>query len=162
MNKSTKKKTAPVVQLEEAIRLFERANVAIGLVPRLTPQERKRSVKAPRGAYGLVPLLAALTTKYGLATSKMNGDVLAASFARLETLESLLVAADEAVIKAYDAQTVASCEVWSAFRMFYGMLTALGAANPELASDLKPIVEWFGNRKAPGRAPSEPAAAPSE
>ena len=164
MNKSKSKKedSLGIAELEEAARLFEQAHMAIGLVPRLTPQERKRSVKAPRGAYGLVPLLAALTTKYGLAAPKMNGDVLAASFARLETLDSLLVAADEAVAKAQDAQTLASCEVWSAFRMLYGMLSALGANNPELVSDLEPIVEWFGNRKAPARAPSDPSTAPSE
>ncbi len=161
MNKSkSKKEVLGIAQVEEATRLFERAWSTIGLVPRLTPQERRRSKKTPRRAYRLVPVLAAMTTKYGLVTSQMNGDALLASLARLETLDSLLLAADEAVAKAYDAHTLASCELWSAFRMLYSMLTALGAANPELASDLTPIVEWFANRKAP--EPSEPAAIPSE
>jgi hypothetical protein len=161
MNKSkSKKEDLGIAQVEEATRLFERAWSTIGRVPRLTPQERRRSKKTPRRAYGLVPVLAAMTTKYGLETPRMNGDALLASLARLETLDSLLLAADEAVTKAYDAQHIASCEVWSAFRMLYSMLTVLGAANPELASELEPIVEWFANRKAP--EPSDAAAIPSE
>jgi hypothetical protein len=118
-------------------------------------------VKTPRGAYGIVPLLASVTTKYGLETPRMNGDALLASFAHVQALDSLLIAADEAATTAYDAHFIASSQMWSSFRMLYAMLSALGQTNAELANDLKPIVEWFGSRTSPAKGPSEPSAAPS-
>jgi hypothetical protein len=65
MNESNSKKedSLGIARVEEATRLFERAWSTIGLVPRLTPQERRRSKKTPRRACGLVPVLAAMTIR---------------------------------------------------------------------------------------------------
>jgi hypothetical protein len=66
----------------------------------------------------------------------------------LAPFEALLKSAEQLVA---DTQAQADSEAWEAFLTYYGALAALAKNTPELALELKPVVDFMavGKRKRP-------------
>ena len=140
---SQKKVSSSSTPIEESTNLLVQATKAIGPVQRLSPLERRRSAKARRGGHQVVPLIAAVATKYGITAPAMSGDALSASLARVQALDPLLSASAESHATIFDAHFQASNEMWTSARALYRMLKTVGHTNPSIATELKPVEEWF-------------------
>jgi hypothetical protein len=165
---NTKKASSPV---EESIQLLAQAKTALGTVQRFTPADRRRLAKNRRGGQQVVPTIAALATKYGIASPTTNGTVLTTQLARVQELDPLVTASVDAHSQISDAHLGASTAMWTSARTLYAMLKPVAATDPSIAAELKSVEEWFRQRKSPATgtsttpttpvAAATPAAAPA-
>ena len=161
MKKATPKKASSPV--EESIQLLAQAKTAIGTVQRFTPADRRRLAKNRRGGQQVIPTIAALATKYGIATPNTTGTVLNAQLARVQELDPLVTASVDAHSQFSDAHLGASTAMWTSARTLYAMLKPAAATDPSLAAELKSVEEWFRQRKSSATGtsatPTTPVAA---
>jgi hypothetical protein len=161
MKKATPKKASSPV--EESIQLLAQAKTAIGTVQRFTPADRRRLAKNRRGGQQVIPTIAALATKYGIATPNTTGTVLNAQLARVQELDPLVTASVDAHSQFSDAHLGASTAMWTSARTLYAMLKPAALTDPSLAAELKSVEEWFRQRKSPATGtsatPTTPVAA---
>ncbi len=158
MNKAnTKKASSPV---EESIQLLAQAKTALGTVQRLSPADRRRLAKNRRGGQQVVPTIAALATKYGIATPTTTGTVLNAQLARVQELDPLVTASVDAHSQIVDAHLGASTAMWTSARTLYAMLKPAAKTDPSLAAELKSVEEWFRRRKSPVTGTSTTSTTP--
>jgi hypothetical protein len=148
MKPSQKKVSSSSTPIDESTKLIAQATKAIGPVQRLSPLQRRRSAKIRRGGHQVVPLIAAVATKYGITAPAMTGVALSASLARVQALDPLLSASAESHATISDAHFNASNEMWTSARALYKMLKTVGATNPSIATELKPVEEWFRVQRA--------------
>jgi len=148
MKLSKKKVSSSSTPIDESKNLIVQATKAIGPVQRLSPLQRRRSAKVRRGGHQVVPLIAAVATKYGIAAPAMSGVALSASLARVQELDPLLSASAESHATISDAHFNASNEMWTSARALYKMLKTVGHTNPSIATELKPVEEWFRVQRA--------------
>jgi hypothetical protein len=141
--------SASSAQIEESIQLLGQAKTAIGTVPRLAPKDRIRSAKIRRGAHQVVPRIATVAAKYAIVAPGVSGDALHAALAQVQLLDALLGASLDSHATISDAHFVASGAMWQAARTLYGMLKTVALTNASVATELKPVEEWFRQRKAP-------------
>jgi hypothetical protein len=148
MNKATKKKvSSSSATIEESIKLLAQATKAIGPVTRLSTQDRRRGLKAKRGGHQVAPMIAAIATKYGISTPDMNGTVINTALAQVQSLAPLVNAAADAHATIVDAHINASRSMWNASTSLYMMLKRAAKSNASIATELKPVEEWFRPRK---------------
>jgi len=146
-NTTTKKVSSSSTKIEESIKLLARATKAIGPITRLSAQDRSRGLKARRGGHQVAPTIAAIATKYGISTPDMNGDLINTSLAQVQSLAPLVNAAADAHATIVDAHISASRTMWNASTSLYSMLKRAAVSNPSIATELKPVEEWFRHRK---------------
>jgi hypothetical protein len=158
MKKATPKKASSPV--EESIQLLAQAKTAIGTVQRLTPADRRRLAKNRRGGQQVVPTIAALATKYGIATPTTTGTVLNAQLARVQELDPLVTASVDAHSQFSDAHLGASTAMWTSARTLYAMLKPAALTDPSLAAELKSVEEWFRRRKSSATGTSTTSTTP--
>lgn len=147
MKPSPKKVSSSSTPIDESTKLIVQATKAIGPVQRLSALERRRSAKIRRGGHQVVPLIATVATKYGVSAPSMSGGALSASLAHVQSLDALLSASTDSHATISDAHFSASNEMWTSARSLYGMLKKVAPTNPSIATELKPVEEWFRNRK---------------
>ncbi len=144
MRKSTTKKvSSSSTKIEESIKLLGQATQAIGPVTRLSTQDRRRGLKAKRGGHQVAPIIAAIATKYGISTPDMSGDVINTTLAQVQALAPLVNAAADAHATILDAHMNASRSMWNASTSLYTMLRRAAKSNASIATELKPVEEWF-------------------
>jgi hypothetical protein len=143
--------------IDETIQLIARATEALGPIQRLSPLERIRSAKIRRGGHQVVPLIATVATKYGIDAPNISGDALDASLEHVQSLDALLSATAELYATISDAHFSASNGMWSSARSLYGMLKAVAKTNASIATEIRPVEEWFRYRK-PAPTPAAESA----
>ncbi len=148
--KPSKKKvsSSSSTPIDESTKLIVQATKAIGPVQRLSALDRSRSAKVRRGGHQVVPLIAAVATKYGITAPAMSGVALSASLARVQELDPLLSASAESHATISDAHFTASNEMWTSTRSLYKMLKTVAKTNPSIATELAPVEAWFRARKS--------------
>jgi hypothetical protein len=161
MKSSHKKVSSSSTPIDESTTLINQATKALGPVPRLSPLERRRSAKTRRGGHQVVPLIAAVATKYGIAAPAMTGGSLSASLARVQALDPLLSASAESHATISDAHFSASNEMWTSARALYRMLKTVGETNPSIATELKPVEEWFRAQRSAKKQPEATSTTPA-
>ena len=155
MKLSKKKVSSSSTPIDESKNLIAQATKALGPVQRLSPLQRRRSAKVRRGGHQVVPLIAAVATKYGITAPAMSGVALSASLARVQELDPLLSASAESHATISDAHLTASNEMWTSARALYRMLKTVGTTNPSIATELKPVEEWFRIQRAAKKQPAD-------
>ncbi len=161
----SKKASSSSTQIEESIKLFGQAKAAIGTVQRLLPLERMRTAKIRRGGRAVVPMIAAVAKNYGIVAPTLDGDALNAKLSNVQSLDPLLNAASEAHETIADAHFNASNDLWTSARTLYGQLKKVAETNASVATELKPVTEWFRQQRsakaAPAAASTTPTTAPA-
>jgi hypothetical protein len=148
-------------KIEETIALLAQAVERMGAVPRLSPEARARGIKMRRGGDAVVPTIAAIATKYGIAAPNMSGDTLHAGLAELHAHAMLMSAAIEIHALITDSRMGVGRSLWSATTTLYTMLRRAARSNPAMAAELEPVEAWFRYRKSAGaeaRAEAPPKA----
>jgi hypothetical protein len=157
---TTKKASTSSEQFEESIKLLGQAKKAVGTVPRLTGEDRRRSAKLRRGGHQVVPTIAAVATKYGIATTTTNGPALSAQLVRVQQLDSLLGAAIDTHATISDAHFGATGDMWTSARALYAVLKTVAKTDPSVAPELKSVEEWFRRNKSPATETTPTTATP--
>jgi hypothetical protein len=137
----SKKASSSSTQIEESIKLFGQAKTAIGTVQRLLPMERMRTAKIRRGGRAVVPMIAAVAKNYGIVAPTLDGDALNETIA--------------------DAHFNASNDLWTSARTLYGQLKKVAETNASVATELKPVTEWFRRQRTAKAAPSAASTTPT-
>ena len=161
MKLSKKKVSSSSTPIDESKNLIAQATKALGPVQRLSPLQRRRSAKVRRGGHQVVPLIAAVATKYGITAPAMSGVALSASLARVQELDPLLSASAESHATISDAHLTASNEMWTSARALYRMLKTVGTTNPSIATELKPVEEWFRIQRAAKKQSADTSTTPA-
>jgi hypothetical protein len=163
MNKSKNTKaTATSKQVDASVKSVDQVTQAFGAVQRLTPKERKATLKLRRGAHQVIPQITTLAAKYGYATPSVSSDTVNASLESAQTLEPLLKSAAVLHATLIDAHLASQRAAWKGATALYGMLKSGANADPNIATELQPVKEWFKRRpkakSAKATAPATPAA----
>ena len=161
MKLSKKKVSSSSTPIDESTKLIVQATKAIGPVQRLSALERRRSAKIRRGGHQVVPLIATVATKYGVSAPSMSGGALSASLAHVQSLDALLSASAESHATISDAHFTASNEMWTSARALYRMLKTVGHTNPSIATELKPVEEWFRIQRAAKKQSEDTSTTPA-
>lgn len=117
----------------------------------LDADERQRLLRPRVGSAAHVLTVVELAKRYGLAvpTAPLAGVENDRRLAlELAPFGALLGSAEQLVA---DTQAQAESEAWEAFLTYYGALVAMSKNIPELALELKPVIEFMahGKRKRP-------------
>jgi hypothetical protein len=148
MNKKKNTKApASSNKLDEALQLVAQATKAIGTVQRLTPMERKTSLKLRRGAHQVIPQITTVAAKYGISSPNTTSDMVNTSLARAQSLEPLLSAAALLHETLIDAHLGAQRDAWKGATALYGMATNAAKADVNIANELQTAREWFKQRR---------------
>jgi hypothetical protein len=147
MNNKNKKPTLSSEAITRVVQALESASEPFADLPRLTPMERVRGIKLRRGGHQIIPTIAEVATKYGVAAPDMAGSDLDASFATAQDLAAVVRTAELVLRTAMDAQFNANGETWRAATSLYTMLKAAARSNPDIADEIAPIGEWFRARR---------------
>jgi len=115
----------------------------------LTVDERKRSLKARRGADIHVQRVVDLATKHGVSLPNIP---LAGISSDLQLANQVQPVEDElrvALQVAEDIGTQSSSEAWEGFLAYYGVLSSMAQRMPDLAAELATVVDFMatGPRK---------------
>ena len=161
MKLSKKKVSSSSTPIDESTKLIVQATKAIGPVQRLSALERRRSAKIRRGGHQVVPLIATVATKYGVSAPSMSGGALSASLAHVQSLDALLSASTDSHATISDAHFSASNEMWTSARSLYGMLKKVAPTNPSIATELKPVEEWFRIQRAAKKQSEDTSTTPA-
>lgn len=111
----------------------------------LTVDERKRTLRARRGADVHVQRVVDLATKHGVALpniplASLSNDLQLAN--QVQPIEDELRVALQI---AEDTGRQASSEAWEAFLAYYGVLSSMAQRMPDLAAELATVVEFMAN-----------------
>jgi hypothetical protein len=155
---NTRQKPISPEALAATDRQLQDARSAFANVQRLKPIERKRKLKVRRGGHQIIPLLAYLADKYMVTGPGISGASLGDAMAYARSLEPLVSTATELLATLKDAQFQANGDMWRTSISIYGMLKKVSEANPEVATELEPVVEWFRVRARGGKHAQQAAA----
>jgi hypothetical protein len=161
MKKKNTKAPATSKQIDESIQLVAQAAAKLGTVPRLTPKERKSTLKLRRGAHQVIPQITSVAAKYSVGSSTVTSDSVNASLAHAQALEPLLNAAALLHETLIDAHLGAQRDAWKGATSLYGMVSNASNADENIANELQPAKEWFKRRRAPKKGVATPPATPA-
>jgi hypothetical protein len=161
MKKKNTKAPATSKQIDESIQLVAQAAAKLGTVPRLTPKERKSTLKLRRGAHQVIPQITSVAAKYSVGSSTVTSDSVNASLAHAQALEPLLNAAALLHETLIDAHLGAQRDAWKGATSLYGMVSNASNADENIANELQPAKEWFKRRRAPKKGAATPPATPA-
>jgi hypothetical protein len=143
MNNKNKKPTLSSEAIARVVQALESASEPFAEIARLTPMERVRGIKLRRGGHQIIPTIAAVAAKYGVAAPDMAGADLEASFKAAQELAAVVSNAQLVLRTAMDAQFNANGETWRAATSLYTMLKTAARSNPDIADEIAPVGEWF-------------------
>lgn len=133
------KRTAMLKQIHEVTTVLK----SIGVV--LTPDERKRVLRARRGADEHIETVLRLARKHELNLKNIPLDGLAADLALGKQLDSIETELRVALTIAEDTGAQADSEAWEAFLAYYGILQSMAQRNAEIETELGTVVEFMSN-----------------
>ncbi len=115
----------------------------------LTADERKRTLKARRGADAHVQRVVDLANKHGVALPNIP---LAGISSDLQLANQVQPVEDELRVSLQVAEDIgrqASSEAWEGFLAYYGVLSSMAQRMPDLAAELATVVDFMatGPRK---------------
>lgn len=137
-------------EIEEAVRAVQKVrDKAARYLISLTKDQRSSALKPRIGYEQVVPKIAALVTKHGVALPQMSVEGMLADLALVQRLAPLRSAVDSFAEQGESTQIQAASECWYAATAYYTSLLRVSGGNPELERELRPIVEFFavGKRK---------------
>lgn len=144
-------------EVEEAVKAVQKVldKTARYLIS-LNKDQRSAALK-PRTGYALVvPQIAALAKRHGVALPGVSVDAMQADLALVQRLEPLASIADTLSQRVGDTQLQAASECWYAATALYSSLARVASASADLEREIAPVVDFFaiGRRKSP--KPSTP------
>jgi hypothetical protein len=155
------KATATSKQVDASIKSVDQVTQAFGTFQRLTPKERKATLKLRRGAHQVIPQITAMAAKYGYTTPAISSDTVNASLESAQTLEPLLKSTAVLHATLIDAHLASQRAAWKGATALYGMIRNAANADPNIATELQPVKAWFKRRPKATVAPAAPTATPA-
>jgi hypothetical protein len=155
------KATAVSKQVDAHVKSVDQVTQAFDAFQRLTPKERRAMLKLRRGAHQVIPQITKLAAKYGYTTPAISSDTINASLENAQTLEPLLKSAAVLHATLLDAHLASQRAAWKGATVLYGMLRNAANADPNIATELQPVKEWFKRRPKATVAPATPTTPPA-
>ncbi len=139
-----------IAKLEKAIE-----DVVTKLTPftvKLTPEERRGTLKFRPGGERVVQLVADLTKKYKLDDTDTPVDGMIADLALSQRLASLARVADLLAQLVDDTTLEAQSECWQAATALYSQLSLRARNNAQLATELAEATAFFASKRTKAAA----------
>lgn len=129
----------------------------------LSKEERKRLIRARRDSEPMQRLVHALATKKKLSLSGFSLADLLDDMNLVQAMEPFAQVMARGEQLTSDTLLQADTEAWQAFLAYYGVLSSMAERDPELATELAPVVAFMktGRRKPepePAKDPKAPKA----
>ena len=154
-------------QIDESIKLVEKASAPIGDVRRMDPASRRRIVKMRKGGAAVIPTLVEVCKRNALAVPGVTFDDVSSKVAHAERLTQL-----ERIVALFlrdvrDELLLVQGEAWMGARAAYAILKGAAKAEPGIATELAKVHAFFSHRasasaaraNAKNTAPASPAPA---
>ncbi len=108
----------------------------------LTTDDRKRLLRARRGANEHIQRVVDLATKHGVSLPNVPLAGIANDLQLEQQLQPIEEELRVALQVAEDAGAQASSESWEGFLAYYGVLSSMAQRMPDVAADLASVVEF--------------------
>ncbi|HZH99232.1 MAG TPA: hypothetical protein VEX38_09695 [Fimbriimonadaceae bacterium] len=115
----------------------------------LTTDDRKRTLRPRKGAEAHIQRVHDLAVKHGVKLKDHPLDGMAADLELAKQFDPFEDEFRTGLTLAEDTGTQAGSEAWEAFLAYYGVLSSMADRTPELAAELKSVIEFMaiGRRK---------------
>jgi hypothetical protein len=111
----------------------------------LNKDSRKRTLRPRKGAEPHMQRVHDLAIKHGVSLKNISLDGMAADLELAKQFQAIEDEARTVLTFAEDTGTQAGSEGWEAFLAYYGVLSSIADRNPELATELEPVVKFMAN-----------------
>ena len=133
--------------VEESIKLLDKvAAMVTANEPVLTAAQRKGSLKMKAGGEKVVPVLAALATRFEVSIGSHPVPVMLEKVQHAQTLLPLLERAGLLRTQLNDALLRANADAWKTATVLYGTLKSFSSKNGDVGAALAPVEEYFARR----------------
>lgn len=115
----------------------------------LTTDDRKRVLRPRRGAEQQIQRVHDLAVRHGVKLKDYPLDGMADDLELAKQFEPFEDEFQRGLTLAEDTGNQAGSEAWEAFLAYYGVLSSMADRMPDLAAELKPVIEFMavGRRK---------------
>jgi hypothetical protein len=144
-----------------AVAAITQAKSLLGLDTSLSTTEIQRSVKFKKGGEQFVPTLADLSVRYGVEVPSRPTADMTASLTKATQLAPAKAAIGELSKMVDDSYFGSRSDTWATATSLYSMLKKGATREPNLASALVPLQEYFASRH-PSVAASSPKRSPAK
>ncbi len=114
----------------------------------LTTDERKRLLRARRGANEHIQRVVDLATKHGVSLPNVPLAGIANDLKLEQQLQPIGEELRVALQLAEDTGAQAASEAWEGFLAYYGVLSSMAQRMPDVAADLASVVEFMAKRSS--------------